>query len=99
MTDAAIEVTERGFAVRGEMSFATVNRLLAVSQEVFKDKSCLEIDLSQVKRADSAGLALLVEWMARARRGNAGIRFLNMPEQMSAIARMTGVDTLLPASE
>lgn len=100
MSDAAIEQSDGGLSIKGEMSFATVDRLLAQSSALsFNGYPVLNIDLGQVSRADSAGLALLVEWLARARRGNTEICFLNMPGQMRDIARMTEVDTLLPLCE
>lgn len=99
MSNATLEETSSGFSVAGEISFGTVNRLLSVSLRIFESKPVLEIDLRGVGRADSAGLALLVEWMARAQRRNTDIQFLNMPEQMREIARMTEVDALLPRSD
>ncbi|HEB99345.1 MAG TPA: STAS domain-containing protein, partial [Thiotrichales bacterium] len=53
---------------------------------------------SGVGRADSAGLALLVEWMREARRQGREIRFLGMPAQMSAIAEVSGLSELLPVA-
>ncbi|MCI0668102.1 MAG: STAS domain-containing protein [Methylococcaceae bacterium] len=100
MSNAAIERCDGGFSISGEMSFATVNRLLAQSSALsFNANPLLEIDLGRVSRADTAGLALLVEWMARAERGNSEIRYLNMPEQMRDIARVTEVEGLLNLCE
>lgn len=99
MSDAAIEKTNGRFSIKGEMSFKTVNGLLAQSSALGFDGTPLYIDLDQVTRADSSGLALLVEWTARARRGDTKICFLNMPGQMREIARMTEVDTFLPMCE
>ncbi|MGH8560251.1 MAG: STAS domain-containing protein [Methylococcales bacterium] len=100
MSCATIEKTDRGFSINGEMSFATVHRLLEVSQLLnFNSEPILEIDLGRVSRADSAGLTLVVEWMARAKRGNTDIRFRNIPKQMREIASMTEVDKILSLCE
>ncbi|MCI0653953.1 MAG: STAS domain-containing protein [Methylococcaceae bacterium] len=100
MNDAAIEKTDNGFSINGEMSFATVHRLLEASSSLnFSRKPVIEIDLGRVSRADSAGLALMVEWMAQAKRGNTDIRFRNMPKQMREIAGTTEVDKILPLGE
>lgn len=97
MSRAEIEAGEQGVAVRGEMSLQTVGRLLnAFPVKKFSGHGALEIDLGEVTRADSAGLALLIEWMGLARRNGTEIRFLNMPEQMREIARVTEVKSLLP---
>ena len=53
-------------------------------------------DLAGVERADSAGLALLIEWMRRARRAGRPVRFLNLPPQMLEIARAASLDRVLP---
>lgn len=83
------------FAVVGDMNFSTVDQLLDRSAEVFSYQDNLEIDLAGVERADSAGLALIIEWMKQARRSGAEIRLLNMPAQMRAISRTSELDDVL----
>jgi phospholipid transport system transporter-binding protein len=100
MSTSGIEETDKGLSITGEMSLTTVKRLFdAFSNLNLNHKPVLEIDLGDVVRADSAGLALLIEWMANARRNNTDIRFLHIPAQMRKIARVTEVDTLLPFNE
>ncbi|WJW74847.1 STAS domain-containing protein [Thiohalobacter sp. IOR34] len=97
MSEARIELQGEGrFAVRGELSFATVPALLRSSLTLFEAAPRLDIDLSGVERSDSAGLALLVEWMREARRHDKPVRFLNTPRQMLAIARVSSLDQILP---
>jgi len=80
--------------VSGELSMKTVPALLA--QNCLRDISgTIEVDLQDVQRADSAGVALLVEWQRTARQQQQDIRFQNIPSQMLAIARLSGVDELL----
>lgn len=86
---------EGRFAVVGDMIFSTVGDLLERSVEIFSYSSGLEIDLVGVERADSAGLALLIEWMKYAKRNGCGIDFLNMPGQMRAISRTSELDEVL----
>jgi phospholipid transport system transporter-binding protein len=86
---------EGRFAVIGDMSFDTANNILHSSEPLFTRFLSLDIDLSGVKRADSAGLALLLEWMAQARRRRAGIRFHAIPDSLLAIARTCEVDELI----
>ena len=50
------------------------------------------VDLAAVERADSAGLALLVEWLRAARGRGARLRFDNVPAQLRAIAATSGLD-------
>lgn len=90
-----IEQDPGRFALRGDLSFATVNKALKASSSAF-NSSPIEIDLGGVERADSAGLALLIEWLARARRQGIELRFLNIPEQILAMARASGLENVLP---
>lgn len=84
------------FRVGGELTFVTASDILAQARTLFKPVSSLEIDLVNVTRSDSAGLALLVEWIRSANQANKTIVFHNIPEQMLAIATASGLDELLP---
>ncbi|MBF6309145.1 STAS domain-containing protein, partial [Nocardia farcinica] len=53
-------------------------------------------DLQAVTRSDSAGLALLVEWMQFARQQDRKLSFRNLPDQLRDIARISGLEDLLP---
>ncbi|MES9994428.1 MAG: STAS domain-containing protein [Candidatus Thiodiazotropha sp.] len=83
------------FHVQGDMTFASVRDLLQHSTELFSKVDELEVDLSRVDHADSAGLALVLEWMAQAAERNAKIVFTGMPESMISIARLCQVESLL----
>ncbi len=87
------------FALAGEMSFDTAERILQASEQLFEDHTRLEIDLSAVTLADSAGLALLLEWVTWANHTVREIRFTGMPERILAIAKTTEVDALLSRGE
>ena len=83
------------FALSGELSFANADRVLQVGASAFRHHDQVEVDLSGVERADSAGLALLLEWKAGSRRRKNSIRYAGIPDSLLAIARTTDVDTLL----
>jgi anti-anti-sigma regulatory factor len=61
------------------------------------DRTRISIDLAGVTRSDSAGLALLIEWLRESEQLGKTITFLNMPAQMQSIARVCGLDGILPA--
>jgi phospholipid transport system transporter-binding protein len=88
------------FEVSGELSFVTVNTVLAQSRSTIfaRPASRLDLDLGGVTRADSAGLALLIEWMRMARAANSEICFHRLPPQLLAIARAGELDELLPVA-
>ena len=87
------------FALSGEMSFDTAERILEASEQPFEEHTRLEIDLSGVTLSDSAGLALLLEWVTWANHTVREIRFSGMPERVLAIAKTTEVDELLTRGE
>jgi len=86
------------FVLRGELSFTTVMALSRRSAALLSQSGELTLDLAGVTRTDSAGLALLVQWIRDARRRDQSIRFCNIPEQMMAIAQVVGLDKLLPVA-
>ena len=84
------------FAVRGELDFGAVEALWRETEERFREQPPLRIDLGGVSRADSAGVALLVEWLREARARGQDLRFVNVPAQMLAIIRVADLEDLLP---
>lgn len=89
--------TPGGFRVSGELVFDTVPGLLASGRALLvAGAGDVIIDLGGVTRADSAGLALLVEWARAARRVNRRLALRNMPDKMAAMAGISGLDTVLP---
>lgn len=79
------------FVLNGAMSFETADRILRASAESFQGYDAVEVDFSGVNDADSAGLALLIEWKS----WNQEIRFNALPRSIQAIARTADVEHLL----
>lgn len=100
--EATAEATMDGdgtMTVRGVLSFDTVPEVFAKSAAwVQKSQGAITIDLKNVDRADSAGLALLVEWLQLARRRNRELTFANVPEQVRSLIRVNGLSTALGIS-
>lgn len=83
------------YLLEGELSFATVVYALKSLSGLFTPGAELCFDLAGIDRADSAGLALLLEWMRRAQKAGGSIRYIHLPEAVRAIARVSGVEELL----
>ena len=83
------------FRVSGVLDATTVGDLLKQSRDHFANAGPLEIDLTGVSEADSAGLALLIEWVRMAKEAGSTIRFDHVPGQISALARISEVEDLL----
>lgn len=69
----------------GELDAETVPRRLRESQDWFEHGEETVIDLSDVGRVDSAGVALLLEWVRDAHVSNATLSFINAPAQMRSL--------------
>ena len=85
----------RSYGVQGAMTFESVAALWRQSVEIFPDEAVFQIDLAQVTHTDSAGLALLVEWLREGLRRGARIEFLNFPAQMLALAGAANLERVL----
>ncbi|MFT3791236.1 MAG: STAS domain-containing protein [Rudaea sp.] len=53
------------------------------------------VDLSKLVDADSAALAVLIAWAARAHARGTNLRYLNAPQALRNLARLSDVDGLL----
>lgn len=53
------------------------------------------LDLSELVDVDSATLAVLIAWAARAHERGAKLRYLNPPQSLRNLARLSDVDGLL----
>ena len=79
--------------LEGELSFAQVPRQLRQAQELIAGGS---LDLSRVSRADSAGLALLLELT---RRSHGALKIRGASEQVRQLARFFGLEQILHFEE
>jgi phospholipid transport system transporter-binding protein len=60
-----------------------------------KGGECL-IDLREVSDVDSAGLAVLIEWLAQARARGTRLVYTNLPPALRSLAKLSGVEFLFP---
>ena len=99
MKSAQLVKTDDGrLLVSGALSMETVPGLLKQGLLQGGGDGDIRVDLQGVERADSAGVALLIDWQRVAQRQQRSIHFQNIPTQMLAIARLCGVDELLSLS-
>ncbi|HXS91924.1 MAG TPA: STAS domain-containing protein [Steroidobacteraceae bacterium] len=87
------------FRVSGVLDASTAREVLEESEARFEQFAGLDIDLGGVGESDSAGLALLIEWLRLARQWQKEIRFENVPAQIEALARISEVEDLIGGSE
>lgn len=80
------------FVVDGDLTFATIDKKTVKSFDFLKSTKQVTIDLSRVTCTDSAGLALMIEWIKYTRHHRIQLRFKNIPEQLRKLAKLSGFD-------
>jgi phospholipid transport system transporter-binding protein len=98
-----VEISEPSagrIVVKGELTFGTARAAREKGTLVLESSRAtdLVIDCAGVTRGDSAGLAVLLDWLAWARRKSRNVRLENLPASLVAIARISEVDELLAAT-
>ena len=97
MTGAAVELEERApgkFAAIGPLTFATARGARESGLATFAASTSrdIEVDCSGITSMDSAGMTVLLDWLACAKRSGRAMHYGNLPEKVQAIARLS--DTL-----
>jgi phospholipid transport system transporter-binding protein len=83
--------------VRGSLTFATARHARDEGLAGFRGcgaRAC-EVDCSGITASDSAGLTVLLDWLAVAKRDGRSLRYVNLPAGLLAIAKISEVDELL----
>ena len=93
------EASPGRIAVTGELTFASAREARQLGVLVLESSRAdrLVIDCAGVTRADSAGLAVLLDWLAWGRRKSKSVSLENLPPSLVAIAKISEVDGLLTA--
>ncbi len=88
-------LTDQGdglFSIEGNLTFATIDKQTLKSFAFLSQHKQITIDLSGVECTDSAGLALMIEWIKISRQHKTRLRFKNIPEQLKHLAQLSGFD-------
>jgi phospholipid transport system transporter-binding protein len=81
--------------VVGLLEFATVAALLPLGSAAICEGRAPVIDLAAVTGSDSAGLALLIEWLSVAKAAGRALSYENIPSQLHQLARLSDLDSLI----
>lgn len=82
----------RHFVIDGDLTFATIDKQTLKSFSFLKVAKEITVDLSLVANTDSAGLALMIEWIKYSRVHRTHLSFKNIPEQLLNLAKLSGFD-------
>lgn len=79
--------------IHGELTFASIYGKLVESPPFLRGGSKdIILDFSQVTSTDSAGLALMIEWIKITRHYRIQLQFKNVPKQLLNLAKLSGLD-------
>ncbi len=90
-----LSILEHGlgsYIVDGDLTFATIDTKILKSFAFLNATKHITIDLGRVVCTDSAGLALMIEWIKYARHHRTQLVFKNIPEQLFNLAKLSGFD-------
>jgi phospholipid transport system transporter-binding protein len=94
---AEIEILSPGeLQIKGCMIHTTVGDLLERTNVLLQDEQEWHFNFEFVTRVDSSGIALVLAWMRLAKAKKIHLKFSHLPQPMVDLARVSGVDTLLP---
>ena len=96
----AVDVVDLGSGkveVRGALTFGTARNARAAASRLLAVPGgpALAVDCSAVTASDSAGLAVLLDCLALAKRQGRTVRFMNLPAPIRAVAHISEVEALL----
>lgn len=92
---ADIAFKDNKFHLTGDLDFSNVMTIYNKSLKQMRDQSTLTFDFAALKSSNSAGFALLIEWIKFAKKNNLPIYFENLTQDILAIAKTTGIDKLI----
>lgn len=81
--------------VHGRLTIATVPALFETGLQHLSKEDLL-VDFSAVEAVDSAAVSLLLGWQRAAHRAQRQLRVMGLPDDLQSLARLYGVDELLP---
>ncbi|MDI1297594.1 STAS domain-containing protein [Methylotenera sp.] len=97
--NVAARITELAdkWHVSGDVLVDNANLILKLSA-TFKMNGEIEVDFSGVDNVDTSALSLMLEWQRRAITENCKIKFTNLPENLSSLADLYGIQDFIPLS-
>lgn len=97
MTALRIEHVDAGHAsVGGRLGFAEAAAALARGAELYGSAAgAVAVDVAELRGIDSATLAVLLAWAARARTAGAQLHFARPPADLTALAHLCDAEALL----
>jgi phospholipid transport system transporter-binding protein len=89
---ADITIQDNQFLISGDLNFTNVMSVYKKSLQQSQQCPELTFNFSQLKSSDSAGLALIIEWIKLAKQLNKPVRFTHLSADIMSLAKAAGID-------
>jgi len=99
---AAVElkkVSDEAFSIKGVLMMHTVMSILNELSNCLDTQTDISIDFSEVENSDSAAVALIIAWLAKAKQQNIKVHLLHLPQQILDIAKASDLLEILPINQ
>jgi phospholipid transport system transporter-binding protein len=93
---AFVAVSPGVYRLEAPLTFASVASLHGEGVRILDSASNgLTLDLQSVPAVDSAGLALLIDWLGEARAKSRRLKYAQPPQALLSLARLSDVEKLI----
>ncbi len=88
---------DAALAAQGPLNFASARRACELGMRALAEAvpGDVQIDCAGITVADSAGLAVLLQWLGAAKQAGRRLRYAHLPAGLAALARISDVQELL----
>lgn len=91
------QISDSLIQVSGEMHFENALELKLLGEAAIKNSAdSLEVNCSEVTRAGSAGVSVLLSWMRYALAIGKDLTFSHIPADLLGVAKVSDIDEILP---
>ena len=97
-TRIAVNMLADSSTLVGELTRHTVMQISKKNIQALISQQSLIVDLSQVTRVDTAGLAWLFSLLEQANNNRCKLAFSNVPAKLTKLISLSGVEGFLPLS-
>ncbi|PCH97773.1 MAG: sulfate transporter [Gammaproteobacteria bacterium] len=98
VANIVLKMTDSDNLLVGELTRHTVMQISKKNIKQLISQSSSIVDLQQVIRVDTAGLAWLFSLLEQANSINCQLSFSNIPEKLNKLISLSGVEGFLPLS-
>jgi len=96
VAQVTLTITGEESVVVGELIRTTITKSFEKESKKLFSSTKMVVDLSQIKKVDTAGLAWLLYIVEQAILNSCQLTFIHIPQDLLKLARLSGVDSFIP---